>query len=426
MSINLTISFTINKKTRLRVKSNTETFDAFHEIHVNVTKKNKIFIKLLLFNHKKQAIFKSIIDINHNKTHCKECTTKIKKQTKGVILMNLTKKNLTLVSAFLLTLTLALPSFAFSPPPATDPGETVIDDQCYSGSALDSVPYLSKPSEESWRHWSSRLLTGSPYHMIHDGLFSSSQTQTIVGKFDYGSTFHKDLEDEDVLVYIYGTGIDSWEYVGRYRTNSDGKVYVNIPQKGVGEYIIKMIVAGDLTEAVGYMNVVEAGRKTVLFDIDGTLTKNDFQVVEDYAGVGNATAYSSSKQVVDLYKQKGYQIIYLTARPYWVARDTREWLSDKGYPTSITRFSTTNGTITDPLAYKTEFLQYMINDLDLDLIRVYGNAGTDIQAYEAAGIPKENTYIIGDEAGNEGTQPLYDSYDDHFSWLEEIITCANN
>ena len=33
----------------------------------------------------------------------------------------------------------------------------------------------------------------------------------------------------------------------------------------------------------------------------------------------------------------------------------------------------------------------------------YGNADSDIGAYEDAGIAKDATFIIGEEAGNEGT-----------------------
>ena len=45
----------------------------------------------------------------------------------------------------------------------------------------------------------------------------------------------------------------------------------------------------------------------------------------------------------------------------------------------------------------------------------YGNAQTDIEAYEDTGIPKETTFIIGPEAGNLGTQAITaEDYVDHF------------
>jgi len=319
---------------------------------------------------------------------------------------------------------------AYSPPPSIDPPDTSIDDPCYPGSALDTIPDLTPPYEEDWRHTSTKLFVvtqGPDYHMVHDLVVNPQQDQIIVGKFDYGAVFHKDLEDEDVHAYIYGTDMDDWEYLGRYRTNGDGKVYVDVPQKGTGEYIIKMYAAGDLSEAVGYMTVVEEGRNTVLLDIDGTLTVNDFEIVGDYTNVSQANEYAYSTDLVALYKAKGYQVIFLTARPYWVARDTREWYSVKGFSeTTITHFSMDNSTITDAEGYKTDYLNYLIDDAGLNLFRVYGNAASDISAYDNADIPKDETFIIGDEAGNEGTVPVYDDYEEHYNIIADTIICSED
>ena len=39
----------------------------------------------------------------------------------------------------------------------------------------------------------------------------------------------------------------------------------------------------------------------------------------------------------------------------------------------------------------------------------YGTAGSDIQAYEDAGHPKDTTFIIGEEAGRSGTVAIPDN-----------------
>lgn len=41
----------------------------------------------------------------------------------------------------------------------------------------------------------------------------------------------------------------------------------------------------------------------------------------------------------------------------------------------------------------------------LTFIRAYGNATTDIYAYEAAGIPKSEAFIMGKHGGEGGTVP---------------------
>ena len=49
----------------------------------------------------------------------------------------------------------------------------------------------------------------------------------------------------------------------------------------------------------------------------------------------------------------------------------------------------------------------------------YGNADTDITAYEANDVPKDHTFIIGLLAGKGGTQPLTSDYQSHLGWVME-------
>ncbi len=329
-----------------------------------------------------------------------------------------------------LMITVPMNTLAFSPSPSVDPLNTIYDDPCYQGSALDNIPTHNLPNQENWLNWQTGVFIvtqGPSYHMVHDVIANPGQNLTIVGKFDYGAVFHKDLEDEDIHVYLFGTGQTDWQYIGRYRTNSDGKITVSLPPKDVGEYMIKMVVAGDLSEANGFINIVEPNRKAVVFDIDGTLTQNSAEMIGDYTNVSIAKAYNYSIEVTKLYKKKGYQLIFLTARPYWVARDTREWYDIKGFPdTTITRFSMSNETIINAEQYKSDFMAYLIDTIGLDVIRVYGNAQSDIDAYENAGIPKSDTYIIGPNAGNSGTMPLTDDYERHYNWLLDTLNCSED
>lgn len=279
-------------------------------------------------------------------------------------------------------------------------------------------PALAGPPQQGFRHWGSSVLSWSyaPYHMVHDQIVPAGEQAVVVGKFDYSNVFHKDLEDEDVHVYLYGTGKSDWDYLGVFRTDSDGKIHVPVVED-VGEYLIRMIVEGDLSEASGYVSVVEPGRQTVLFDIDGTLTTDDFELVGDYLGVSTAQAYDFAVDVVNGYIDRGYQIVYLTGRPYWAAKDTREWFDIKGFlPWHLHTDPYGDGPIPpDTEGYKIEYLGYLLDDVGLDIIRVYGNATTDVSAYEAAGIPKAETYIIGENAGLDGTEALYEDYGDHLA-----------
>ncbi|ABC33355.1 uncharacterized protein involved in plasmid maintenance [Hahella chejuensis KCTC 2396] len=285
----------------------------------------------------------------------------------------------------------------------------------------DSVlhaPGLQKPAQKSFHHWGNRLLASlnKPFHMVHDQIVKAGDSATMVGKFDYSALFHKDLEDEDIHVYVYGTGMSGWEYLGEHRTNSDGKIYVNI-NKPEGDYVVRMVVEGDHTEASGYLTVVQPGRKTVLFDIDGTLTLNDFEAIGDYLGTDTAEMHNYAAEVVWDYVEKGYQVVYLTGRQYWMAKTTRNWFNTKGLFQWHLRTDSNAENPASPQtqAYKTAYIRHLLNDVQLDIVRAYGNAATDIAAYADAGLSKSETYIIGPEAGKEGTQTVDGDYAYHYS-----------
>lgn len=270
------------------------------------------------------------------------------------------------------------------------------------------------------RYWSQFY---SPYHMVHDVIVNPNQEITVVAKFDYGRVFHKDLENEYVRAYIYGTGLSQWQYLGRFKTDSDGKISVNVDSKATpGEYIVRMVVEGDLSSADGFVSVAPEGQDTVLFDIDGTLTLADFEQVGDYLGVSVAQSWPFAKEVVQAYIDKGYRVVFLTSRPYWIARDTREWFTNE---INLPQWHLHTDDFGDgPFNleaedYKREYLNFLQDEVNLNIVRAYGNASTDISAYADSGIRKEDTWIIGSNAGNSGTQAIEGDYENHLTTVVE-------
>ena len=279
-------------------------------------------------------------------------------------------------------------------------------------------PLLNGPAKKSFRHFGSSLLASfyKPWHMAHDSIVKAGSNATLVAKFDYDWALHKDLEDERVHAYIFGTGMTQWSYLGSFLTNSDGKISVPLGNRPVGEYQIRFVVEGDLTSTSGYLSVVDPQRQAVLFDIDGTLTINDFEAYADYVGVKTATAYPYAPEMVNAYRDKGYQIVYLTARPYWVTKDGRDWLKIKGINSWHYHANPYgDGPIPpDTQQFKTDYVRYLREQVGLNIIRAYGNATTDIGAYADGGLPKAETYIIGSNAGQSGTQPISGDYGQHY------------
>lgn len=291
--------------------------------------------------------------------------------------------------------------------------------QCPDYTSPVSTPAFTNPAKKAFRNFGNTLLAGlyKPWHMVHDQIVKAGDVATVEAKFDYDAVLHKDLENEYVHAYVYGSGMSGWQYLGRYTTNSDGRISVPLGARPVGEYQLRFVVEGDLSSVSGYLSVVEPGRKAVLFDIDGTLTINDFEAYADYVGVKTASAYGYAAQTVNAYKQKGYQVIYLTARPYWVTRDGREWFARQGLlPWHYRSNPYGDGPIPpDTQAFKTGYVKYLRNTVGLDIVRAYGNATTDIAAYADGGIPKAETWIIGENAGKDGTQAITGDYTYHYS-----------
>ncbi len=282
-------------------------------------------------------------------------------------------------------------------------------------------PPLAGPAKKGFAHFGNTILTGvyKPWHMAHDVIAKAGTAATIEAKFDYDALLHKDLEGEKVHAYLFGTGMTQWQYLGNYTTNSDGKIAVPLGTRPVGDYVVRFVVEGDLSATSGYLSVVDPGRDAVLFDIDGTLTINDFEAWADYAGVKTATAYSFAPEVVNAYRAKGYQIIFLTARPYWVTKDGREWLGIKQIGQWHYHSNPYGGGPIPPNTqqFKTDYVRYLRNTVGLNIIRAYGNATTDIAAYADGGIAKANTYIIGAHAGASGTQAIHGEYGSHYSFV---------
>jgi hypothetical protein len=292
---------------------------------------------------------------------------------------------------------------------------------CPDYTTAANPPAFSGPAKKNFANFGSTVLAGlyKPWHMAHDTIVKAGTAASMTGKFDYDAVLHKDLEGERVHAYLYGTGMSGWQYVGNYVIDSDGKVNVPLGVRPVGDYVVRFVVEGDLSSTTGYLSVVDPGRDAVVFDIDGTLTINDFEAYADYVGVKTATAYYYAPQVVNAYREKGYQVIFLTARPYWVTKDGLEWLDIQ----KVGRWHYHSNPYGDgPIPpdtqkFKTDYVRHLRDVVGLNIVRAYGNATTDIAAYADGGIAKANTYIIGPNAGASGTQPIHGEYGSHYSFV---------
>lgn len=312
-------------------------------------------------------------------------------------------------------------------------------------SCIDSPRPFVGPSEPTdWNRLSSRITAaiGDPNHRAQDVIVQVGRPQVLIAKFAYGF-IDKDISCEDVEVWIQReVPCGEWERLGVARTTDDpgsddcdnfgdrygieddgGRVFFEIPEDkrlGVGRYPVRMVLRGDLEQARFDLIVVEPGTQAIITDVDGTLTTSDSELFTEVAlSIFNETyiqeMYVDADKMLESWAEKGYLIVYMSGRPDLLRRMSERWIEAR-FPPGPIHLTDTNGQVLPTNAgvgtYKKEYIAYLRSQ-GLDIVAAYGNATTDIWAYEQAGIPKDVTFIIGDHAGEEGTQALGPNYTAH-------------
>lgn len=128
-----------------------------------------------------------------------------------------------------------------------------------------------------------------------------------------------------------------------------------------------------------------AGNDVVVFDIDGTLTKDPL----------SSSPHPGAVDAVKAYKAKGYAVVYLTAR--WKPVQelyTRAWLALNGFPNqplymSASLLLSDSSTV----KYKTTALA-KIESGTPEVKYAYGDSSTDFQAYANAGVATSNVFAL--------------------------------
>ena len=120
--------------------------------------------------------------------------------------------------------------------------------------------------------------------------------------------------------------------------------------------------------------------QAVVFDIDGTLTPHSLSIFEARPDAANA---------VRIFAERGYKIIYLSARKPWFQAGIRDWLTKNNFPEGNLQLLQP----TDPKEehdYPDVFKRRVLEDFSKHGWRVmyaYGDSHTDFVAYELANIP---------------------------------------
>lgn len=134
--------------------------------------------------------------------------------------------------------------------------------------------------------------------------------------------------------------------------------------------------------------------RAVVFDIDGTLTPTPLKyrsVRRDAAGT------------VRHFADRGWEIVYLTARVGPLQSGIPDWLREHGFPEGGVYVTETAEDRADHARFKTRILRdFLAHGWKIEF--AYGDSSSDFDAYAAAGIPKQRVFALRRE-GKEHCQP---------------------
>jgi len=137
--------------------------------------------------------------------------------------------------------------------------------------------------------------------------------------------------------------------------------------------------------------------KSVIFDIDGTLTPRPDEFLEVRPNAAN---------FVRKYANDEYMIIYLSARFDWFEGLTKLWLKEKGFPEGLLSLADTIDDVVYPDIFKTRCLK-SLQQCNFKFIAAYGDSTTDFIAYTNVGIPKAQIFALKREGDLECQPGVY-------------------
>ncbi|XP_063677460.1 membrane-associated phosphatidylinositol transfer protein 2-like isoform X2 [Bolinopsis microptera] len=283
----------------------------------------------------------------------------------------------------------------------------------------------SANNTEKWLRRRTKLKVNNlnPNHRCFDTIYLEGQEQEIFAKFFYGPLDALSLVGEKVDISIMDPHPGGeYNFLGTQVTSQGGRINFKIPENykfGTGLYPVKCTVRGDKSTAEGFMAVVPPGTECVVFSIDGSFTLNMSLMGRD------AKIRPGAVEVVRLWQELGFVIIYITARPDLQKESVLEWLGTHNFPHGIVAFS--DGiSPTDLLKDKMEYLIRLKNECKLNIYAAYGSS-KDINVYQSAGIPLSKMYIVKPKNPKRKHQLDdvftidYETYGSHLTMLRQLM-----
>ncbi|CAG5136202.1 unnamed protein product, partial [Candidula unifasciata] len=304
--------------------------------------------------------------------------------------------------AFILRQVLRQNEFRLEPIPGLVPG---------------AIPgFKMKTPREKWikRRTTIKVRNLQPNHRANDVIVLENTPQLLTAKFVYGSLDIASLSGEKVDVNIMKqppTG--DWALLASSTTDSHGRFSYLIPEADrlpQGMYPVKLVVRGDHTYVDLFLTVLPPKTETVVFSIDGSFTAS-----VSITGK-NPKVRAGAVDVVRQWQDRGYLILYVSARPDLQHRKVVTWLTQHNFPHGIVAFM--DGLSKDPLKQKFNYIKSLQTEAQIELKAAYGSS-KDVSIYKDLGLQPNQIFIVGKVSRKQfgHAQILSDGYSAHLIQL---------
>jgi phosphatidate phosphatase PAH1 len=242
-----------------------------------------------------------------------------------------------------------------------------------------------------WRHTLTAKLA-HPNHRGVDLIATTEQPQVLSGKLAYGIT-DKKLDGEQVELFACLAG--TWNKLGSTYSDHDGRWTLTLPAAArmpVGLRDLYASVVADRSGVRFVAYVAPPDARLVVSDIDGTLTSSESSFVKAVVLGSHVEPHPEAAASLRAARDRGYQVIYVTARSDRFTDVTRHWLGTHGFPRGPLRLAPS--LIVKPgdatVAYKRNVLGELAG---FELVAGVGNRKSDVTAYTAAGMAPEHIFV---------------------------------
>ncbi len=269
----------------------------------------------------------------------------------------------------------------------------------------------------------------SGYSRGRDMMYVEGDEQWIIAKFTkWGFPSDKDITGGTVHVFLDRGCSGDWIELGTTVTTDDGdhptiegvddsggRVFFKIPVEETlepGRHRVHLIEDDEWETAELLIDIVPAGAPFFVSDVDGTLTTSENEEAWDFLLDNLPDANPFAAQALTLLANKGYRPMYITARPEWLDRRTRQFVAVRNFPPGLVHTTTVYGGANGDAAaaYKTgEFA--MLAQKGLVPSFVFGNKASDGTAFDNAGVQPLDHRIFFQYTDVEGGRRI-ESYEE--------------